>query len=310
MQGLCTLVIVSVLMTCLLTLSQEHTELNSLHRAQSVPSNQDLEWQSNLPQVERVPGQHVRRLGVGAFASVYLLAMREPAQNAKPPQAVNTSHPRVTARKVVQLKPRNVAAFRELLREYVRARSAPDTPLLIRPLGHWLERVCAGHGRRKHLQYVQEMPAVLGGTLRGIIQQQARHATAMAAAAAATVKNPSTGGDATPTTAAEAAAAASARARALPQRDVVRVLAQLLGLTRLLHNAGLVHRDLKPSNLLVSATARSPVVHVCDWGGATRVGQLFSAACPDDIVCTARYAAPEVIDPRCRELPAHPSQDM
>jgi serine/threonine protein kinase len=76
-----------------------------------------------------------------------------------------------------------------------------------------------------------------------------------------------------------------------------------------MHASGMVHRDLKPSNLLL-ATTTAPVLHVCDMGGLTRCGRLFNAARPDDIVCTARYAPPEVLDPRCRELPAHPSQDM
>lgn len=72
--------------------------------------------------------------------------------------------------KVAGLKRKDLTAFNEILREYQRARHMPACPLFVRPTKQWLVKVLRGRGKRGHLQYMQEMPAILGGTLSTIIK--------------------------------------------------------------------------------------------------------------------------------------------
>jgi formylglycine-generating enzyme required for sulfatase activity/serine/threonine protein kinase len=77
---------------------------------------------------------------------------------------------------------------------------------------------------------------------------------------------------------------------ALPPSRVLELLDQILSGLEAIHRCGIVHRDLKPSNILIDQEGKA---HITDFGiaeYATHSSHLAPMA-------TARYAAPEVIDP-------------
>ncbi len=84
------------------------------------------------------------------------------------------------------------------------------------------------------------------------------------------------------------------RAGKLPQRDALRLIAQVADTLDALHSEGIVHRDLKPENILLRADGR-PLVS--DFGLAKDLdkedGELTSSGSP---LGTIGYMAPELLD--------------
>jgi serine/threonine protein kinase len=82
-----------------------------------------------------------------------------------------------------------------------------------------------------------------------------------------------------------------ARRGALPPREAVALLMDVLDAIAVAHSEGVIHRDLKPSNILVDASGRARVM---DFGIAARVrSQAGSAAVA--VGGTVGYMAPEAL---------------
>ncbi|MDY0747150.1 HDOD domain-containing protein [Paucibacter sp. R3-3] len=81
--------------------------------------------------------------------------------------------------------------------------------------------------------------------------------------------------------------------RALPARDAVELMLQVLDGLQAAHDSGVVHRDLKPTNVLLDAQGRARVM---DFGIAARVakaGEAPASGEPEPIVGTPSYLSPE-----------------
>jgi serine/threonine protein kinase/formylglycine-generating enzyme required for sulfatase activity len=73
-------------------------------------------------------------------------------------------------------------------------------------------------------------------------------------------------------------------------RRAARLLDQILSGLVVIHRRGIVHRDIKPGNILID---REGVPHISDFGIATSM----IAQAPGQRMVTAKYAAPEAVDP-------------
>ena len=84
---------------------------------------------------------------------------------------------------------------------------------------------------------------------------------------------------------------------------VLDVCRQLTVAIRGLHEAGCTHGDISPSNILISGSKTSPLVRIIDLGNSN-----FGFRVNRGIVCTANYAAPELLLRRTQK--ATPRTDM
>ena len=75
----------------------------------------------------------------------------------------------------------------------------------------------------------------------------------------------------------------------LPQRDVLRILAQVAGALDFAHAKGVWHRDVKPANILLAADGSA---HLCDFG-LVRVAEAPRLTQLGSVVGTATYISPE-----------------
>ena len=81
---------------------------------------------------------------------------------------------------------------------------------------------------------------------------------------------------------------------ALPAREAVALMIDVLDALQVAHDAGVVHRDLKPSNILVDGRGRGRVM---DFGIAARVAsQTTSRSGRREVVGTPGYMSPEAAD--------------
>jgi serine/threonine protein kinase/tetratricopeptide (TPR) repeat protein len=88
----------------------------------------------------------------------------------------------------------------------------------------------------------------------------------------------------------------------LPQRDALRIAAEIAEAVQFAHAAGIVHRDLKPSNIMIGVDGH---VKVMDFGVAKRLGvpiaadavtvKAATATLPGNLTGTLAYMAPEQI---------------
>lgn len=79
------------------------------------------------------------------------------------------------------------------------------------------------------------------------------------------------------------------RCRPVDLGDGLDVLISICDALAVLHDAGVVHRDIKPSNIMIEP-GRRPVLF--DFGVSTHTS---ARGCPDDVVGTPAYMAPEMI---------------
>ncbi|KAJ9529262.1 hypothetical protein QJQ45_007940 [Haematococcus lacustris] len=166
----------------------------------------------------------------------------------------------------------SLAQLAEHMREFSRSSACASTPLLLCPTQQWLTITRGG----SCMLYMQEMHAVEGGTLHKLIKSSHKD---------------------------------SSSKPMWPREDTLTcTLAQLLGLARTMHRAGVVHRDLKPQNLCLLPQAH--VLHCCDFGAATHLGRPFDCARPQESVFSINYAPPELLDPDGGAVMGDPSQDM
>jgi serine/threonine protein kinase/formylglycine-generating enzyme required for sulfatase activity len=78
----------------------------------------------------------------------------------------------------------------------------------------------------------------------------------------------------------------------VPTQRAVKWLNEILSGLEAIHERGIVHRDLKPGNILID---REAVAYISDFGIAELTNRGRQAA--QDVMLTAKYAAPEMIDP-------------
>ncbi len=79
----------------------------------------------------------------------------------------------------------------------------------------------------------------------------------------------------------------------LPEREVKKIVWQLLCGLKTLHDMGLVHRDIKPENLLINSQG---IVKLCDFGFAREVGTcMHDHDSMTKYVATRWYRAPELL---------------
>ncbi|KAL6851883.1 hypothetical protein ACP4OV_020068 [Aristida adscensionis] len=80
------------------------------------------------------------------------------------------------------------------------------------------------------------------------------------------------------------------RDQPLPERDVRRIMRQLLAGAEAMHALGIAHRDIKPANILVGDGGAA--VKLCDFGVAKSMAEHDP---PYKIAGTLRYMAPELL---------------
>jgi len=55
----------------------------------------------------------------------------------------------------------------------------------------------------------------------------------------------------------------------LKEKDVVKIMKQLLYALSYIHSQGLVHRDIKPDNIMQAEEDNFDRIYICDFGSST-----------------------------------------
>ncbi|KXX81529.1 Serine/threonine-protein kinase 17B [Madurella mycetomatis] len=77
--------------------------------------------------------------------------------------------------------------------------------------------------------------------------------------------------------------------------DTTRIVRQLLGGVRYMHENGFAHRDLKPGNILISSTTPSWHIKIADFGISKQVFRGVTRQQTANMFGTMGYAAPEAL---------------
>ena len=72
-------------------------------------------------------------------------------------------------------------------------------------------------------------------------------------------------------------------------------MAQLAEAVMYLHSEGIAHRDLKLENILIAVKNGIYMVKIIDFGLCCNVYRYWDSPCPNKVMGTARYFAPEII---------------
>ncbi|CAN7943477.1 unnamed protein product, partial [Ixodes pacificus] len=78
----------------------------------------------------------------------------------------------------------------------------------------------------------------------------------------------------------------------LPEKDVVRLMRQILEAVQFLHDRNIAHLDIKPQNLLLTSAFPQGDILLCDFGISRVIGKGTEIR---EIVGTPDYVAPEVL---------------
>ncbi|KAH8009563.1 hypothetical protein HPB51_018256 [Rhipicephalus microplus] len=78
----------------------------------------------------------------------------------------------------------------------------------------------------------------------------------------------------------------------LPEKDVVRLMRQILEAVQFLHERNIAHLDIKPQNLLLTSSFPQGDILLCDFGISRVIGKGTEIR---EIVGTPDYVAPEIL---------------
>ncbi|KAK8759284.1 hypothetical protein V5799_003084 [Amblyomma americanum] len=78
----------------------------------------------------------------------------------------------------------------------------------------------------------------------------------------------------------------------LPEKDVVRLMRQILEAVHFLHDRNIAHLDIKPQNLLLTSSFPQGDILLCDFGISRVIGKGTEIR---EIVGTPDYVAPEIL---------------
>ncbi|KAI1899413.1 hypothetical protein AGOR_G00061530 [Albula goreensis] len=79
----------------------------------------------------------------------------------------------------------------------------------------------------------------------------------------------------------------------LPERQIIRLIRQMLEGIHLLHQSGVVHLDLKPQNILLTSLSPLGDIKLVDFGLARKLGTAGELR---EILGTPEYVAPEILN--------------